>query len=231
MPTPPPWWRLTQVAPPAVLSSALSSGQSDDGVGAVLHRLGLAVGAGDRAGVEVVAADDDRAPSARPSCTISLKAQAGLVRARRGRASRCAPAGPGTRCARAPCRASGAGACSSGNSSLILRVGLVDVLRVAGERDPAERALALAEQRPDVGRHEAGEVEGVLARPRRRRPGGCCCRSRRSGTPIAWKSSIACTCTAQRLRRAPRVSRACCDASRCAALPLRDASSRRAGSR
>ena len=28
MPTPPPWCRLTQVAPPAVLSSALSSGQS-----------------------------------------------------------------------------------------------------------------------------------------------------------------------------------------------------------
>jgi hypothetical protein len=27
---------------------------------------------------------------------------------------------------------------------------------------PAERALALAEQRPDVGRHEAREVEGVL---------------------------------------------------------------------
>ncbi|MNE97608.1 hypothetical protein D3C80_1959830 [compost metagenome] len=29
MPTPPPWCRLTQVAPPAVFSSALSSGQSD----------------------------------------------------------------------------------------------------------------------------------------------------------------------------------------------------------
>ena len=28
MPTPPPWWKLTQVAPLAVLSSALSSGQS-----------------------------------------------------------------------------------------------------------------------------------------------------------------------------------------------------------
>lgn len=28
MPTPPPWCRLTQLAPPAVLSSALSSGQS-----------------------------------------------------------------------------------------------------------------------------------------------------------------------------------------------------------
>ena len=29
MPTPPPWWNDTQVAPEAVLSSALSSGQSE----------------------------------------------------------------------------------------------------------------------------------------------------------------------------------------------------------
>ena len=29
MPTPPPWCRETQVAPPAVLSRALSSGQSE----------------------------------------------------------------------------------------------------------------------------------------------------------------------------------------------------------
>ena len=45
---------------------------------------------------------------------------------------------------------------------LHLRVGLADVLRVARQRDPAERPLAAAEQRPDVGRHEAGEVERVL---------------------------------------------------------------------
>ena len=41
-------------------------------------------------------------------------------------------------------------------------VGRGDVGRVAGERDPAERALALAEQRPDVGGDEAGVGEGVL---------------------------------------------------------------------
>src|SRR3546814_19395373 len=29
MPTPPPWWSVTQVAPDAVLSSALSKGQSE----------------------------------------------------------------------------------------------------------------------------------------------------------------------------------------------------------
>ena len=39
-------------------------------------------------------------------------------------------------------------------------VGGRDVLRVAGQGGPAERALALAEQRADVGRHESGEVEG-----------------------------------------------------------------------
>ena len=42
-------------------------------------------------------------------------------------------------------------------------VGDGDVLGVAGERDPAERALALAEQRADVRRDEAREVEGALA--------------------------------------------------------------------
>ena len=34
--------------------------------------------------------------------------------------------------------------------------------RVAGQRHPAERTLALAEQRPDVGGHEPGIAEGVL---------------------------------------------------------------------
>ncbi|GAA3678162.1 hypothetical protein GCM10022203_09960 [Micrococcus yunnanensis] len=38
-------------------------------------------------------------------------------------------------------------------------VGHADVLRVAGERGPAERAEALAEQRADVGRDEARELE------------------------------------------------------------------------
>ena len=37
----------------------------------------------------------------------------------------------------------------------------VDVGRIARQRHPAERALALAEQRPDVGRHEPGIAERV----------------------------------------------------------------------
>ena len=43
-----------------------------------------------------------------------------------------------------------------------LGIGAVDVLRVARERDPAERADAAAEQRAHVGGHEAREGEGVL---------------------------------------------------------------------
>ena len=41
-------------------------------------------------------------------------------------------------------------------------VGFVDVLRIAGQRRPAERPDTAAEQRTDVGRHEAREVEGVV---------------------------------------------------------------------
>ena len=37
-----------------------------------------------------------------------------------------------------------------------------DVGGVAGQRHPAERPLALAEERPDVGGDEAGIVEGAL---------------------------------------------------------------------
>ena len=40
-------------------------------------------------------------------------------------------------------------------------VGLVDVLGIARQRGPAERADAAAEERADVGGDEAGEVEGV----------------------------------------------------------------------
>ena len=44
---------------------------------------------------------------------------------------------------------------------LDLGVGLVDIFRVARQRGPAERPDAAAEQRPDVGGHEAGKIERV----------------------------------------------------------------------
>ena len=40
-------------------------------------------------------------------------------------------------------------------------VGDADVFGIARERDPAERSLAFAEQRPDVLGHEAGNLERV----------------------------------------------------------------------
>ena len=42
---------------------------------------------------------------------------------------------------------------------LDLGVGLVNILRITGKSRPAERADAAAEQRADIGGHEAGEVE------------------------------------------------------------------------
>ena len=50
-----------------------------------------------------------------------------------------------------------------GDEFLDLGVGLVDVFRVAGQRHPAERADAAAEQRAHIGGHETGEGEGVVA--------------------------------------------------------------------
>src|SRR5262249_54518432 len=42
------------------------------------------------------------------------------------------------------------------------RVGLEDILRIAGERGPAEWSDAATEQRADIGRYEAGKIERVL---------------------------------------------------------------------
>ena len=60
MPTPPPWWMLTQDAPEAVLTRAFSSGQSAIASLPSRHRLGLPVRRGHRAAVQVIAAEHDR---------------------------------------------------------------------------------------------------------------------------------------------------------------------------
>ena len=91
-------------------------------------------------------------------------------------------------------------------------VGRVDVGRISGERGPAERTLALAEERTDVLGHEPGDVERVVD-ARRAPPGrGCCCRSRRRWRRCAGSASIARTCSAiaaiERARCTPRGSRA-----------------------
>ena len=49
----------------------------------------------------------------------------------------------------------------SGSNSFTLRIGLVDVLGIARQSHPPERANAPAKERPDIGRNEAGKIEGV----------------------------------------------------------------------
>ena len=96
-----------------------------------------------------------------PDLTISLKARP--ARCRSPRPIQQMRAGRPWKAMRSPAMSSQRCRCaSSGNSSFIL----ASVLRMSSgsprQRHPAERPLAAAEQRPDVGRHEAGEVEGVL---------------------------------------------------------------------
>ena len=77
IPTPPPWWTLTQVAPAATLSSAFRIGQSaiasEPSSIASVSRYGR----GDRARVEVVAADHDRrSHRARPNELVDREPRA-----------------------------------------------------------------------------------------------------------------------------------------------------------
>ena len=152
--------RDTQVAPAAVLSSALRIGQSaiasEPSRIASVSRLGEATEPASRWSRPMTIG-----ASTSPRRTSSLKARPGLgalavaepadarrqplegdLLAARRRSSGAAPRRRGT----APARPVG-------------RCG--DVGGVAGERRPAERALALAEERADVRGHEAGDVEGV----------------------------------------------------------------------
>ena len=94
---------------------------------------------------------------------------------------------------------------------LHLGVGAVDVLGIAGQRRPAERPDAAAEQRPDVGGHEAGECEGVLdALVERDLADVVAVVEGRDAS--FWKASIASTCRAIDCRAA--VSTACGSLSR-----------------
>ena len=181
MPTPPPWWSDTQVAPDAVLSRALSSGQSDTASEpsfiASVSRLGLAT----EPRIQMVAADHDR--------RLQFARRHHLVE---GQAEPVAlpepdPADPRRQALEGDPLARHVEPAVEvrivGDQLLHLGVGLVDVLGIARQRAPAERADAAAEERPDISRHEAGKIEGVRRRPRPSRPGGYCCRNRRSARP------------------------------------------------
>ena len=159
MPTPPPWWSETQVAPEAVLSRALSSGQSDTASEpsfiASVSRLGLAT-----------------EPLSRWSRPMTIGAFSSPRRhhlverqAEPVPLAEADPADPRRQALEGDPLARHVEPAVEvrvvGDQLLHLRVGAVDVLGIARQRAPAERADAAAEERPDIGRHEAGEIEGV----------------------------------------------------------------------
>ena len=181
MPTPPPWCSDTQVAPEAQFSSALSSGQSETASEpsriASVSRLGEATEPESRWSRPMTIG-----AFSSPRATISLKARPS--RWRSPRPTQQMRAGRPWKWMRSRAMSSQVMQMRVVRHQLLhLGVGPVDVLGVARQRRPAERADAAAEQRADIGGHEAGEVEGVghalLLAP----SGGCCCRSRRSARP------------------------------------------------
>ena len=146
------------------LSSALSSGQSDTASEPSRIASVSRFGRRDRAGIEMIAADHDR--------RLQFAARDHLVE-REAEPVALAEADP----ADARRQALEVDALARhvepvvqmrvvGQQFLHLGVGLVDVFRIARQRGPAERPDAAAEQRADIGRHEAREVERVRARLR-----------------------------------------------------------------
>ncbi|MNN17802.1 hypothetical protein D3C81_1309960 [compost metagenome] len=118
MPTPPPWCRLTQVAPPAVLSSAFSSGQSDTASEpsriASVSRLGEATEPQSRWSRPITTG-----AFSSPDLTISLKARP--ARWRSSRPTQQIRAGRPWKAMRSCAMSSQRCRClSSGNSSFIL---------------------------------------------------------------------------------------------------------------
>ena len=179
MPTPPPWWTRNPGGAVHRVDQSVEDRPVGDRVRAVAHPLGLAVRRGDRAAVEMVAADDDRRlhPAARHQL-VEHRAGAGALAVAEPADARRQPLERHPLAAR-----SGSSAwslASSGNVARIASSVAAQVLRIARQHRPAERALALAEERPDEQRHEAAD--------RRRRPRlpppapgrAGCCRSRRS---------------------------------------------------
>ena len=193
MPTPPPWWSETQLAPQAVLSSALSSGQSaiasEPSFIASVSRLGEATEPVSRWSRPITI-------GARTLPFFTSQLNRSPISARSPYSSQQIRAGSPWKCTlllRLP---------DPARQRVLLRerlqhrlVGHGDVGRVAGERRPAERPGAPAEERADEGRHEAGDVERLASCRGGRPPGPAgCCRSRRRRRPRALSASIARTC-------------------------------------
>ena len=162
MPTPPPWWIDTHEAPQAVLTSALSSGQS--ATASEPSRIASVSRCGD--------ATDPASRWSRPMTIGALHGAARdeLVERQAGEVALAVPSQQMR--AGSPWKAMRSRASPIQRAILLLLaeeiedhvVGRGDVGRVAGQRHPAERPLALAEQRADVRRDEAGVGERVARR-------------------------------------------------------------------
>ena len=130
-----------------------------DRIRTIAHRFGFAVRAGDGAGVKVIPANDDRRGDFAAAHHF-VKRQTEFL--------------PPLQTDPADTRRQSLEADALArhiqpvvqmliifNDLFHFRVGFVDILRIAGQRYPAERADTAAEQRADIGRHEAREIEGV----------------------------------------------------------------------
>ena len=144
-----------------------------DRVGAVAHRLGLAVRRGDGARVEVVASDHDRRrDAARADELVDREPRAGAVAV-------AEPADPRRQALEGDPRGRELEPATEQHvvreEPRELAVDLRDVAGIAGEGGPPERPDAPAEERPDVGRDEARVCERIVyacfrASPRRLLP-------------------------------------------------------------
>src|SRR5216683_2424351 len=139
----------------------VEDGPIGDGVRAVQHRLRLAIWRRHRARVQVVAADDDRRlHGATPDELVEAQARTGTLAV-------AEPADASRQALELDLLARGLDPPHQGGvvGELVDHgtVGDSDVLRVTRKRNPSERALAFAEQRPDVCGHEAGKLERARA--------------------------------------------------------------------
>ena len=129
-------------------------------VGAVAHRLGLAVRARHRAAVEVVPADDDGGLEFPPADhLVERQAQPVALSEAHPADARRQPLELDVLAGRVEPVVE---VRVVGDQFLDLRVRPVDVLGIAGQRGPAERSDAAAEEGTHVGGDETGEGEGAF---------------------------------------------------------------------
>src|SRR5271166_1189430 len=142
------------------VEQGVEQGPVGDGVAAIFHGFGFSVWRSDRAAVEMVATHDDgRLELASLDHVVHGEAEFGAL----------AVAEPADARGESLKLDALAGEVDPAAEDAVVRehlqdqiVGGVDVGGIAGERRPAKRAAAFAEERPNVGGHEAREIVGVL---------------------------------------------------------------------